>query len=485
MQIGNRFRCYPTDAQAHTLAQWIGCQRFIYNAKVQEDRYYRRFKRKALAVVSEPIPVDQQYSRYKDRELTPWLFDVPSVVLRNGATRFASAYQRFFKGLGGRPTIKKKHGKQSVWLTSELFEFMPIVDNASGEISHYRLLIGSKTHPLGELRFKAHKCFEPPQSLVIAHDAGHWFLSFSYDNAQPEPSEADCLDHLRALSDSELAAATVGIDRGIKIPLATSDHQVYDFSTIQKQRLAHKERYLRRWQRRGARRTQGGANRRKANSVVARAKRYQKHVRHDVAHKASHNLVNTEKHLFVIEALNIRVMTARAKPKQDSKGTYLSNNRQAKAGLNRSILSSAWHSTITYLAYKTARKGKRLVSVPAAYSSQTCSRCGYTHQDNRAHQALFVCQVCGHTDNADFQAADVIKARGMALVRSEAYTPKKRKTVAFLGHKGHARRGRAEVTPGKSMVSRDRGQSAIALRSSNQERLLATVETPTTPPLGG
>ena len=43
MQIGNRFRCYPTPAQAQTLLQWIGCQRYVYNAKVGEDQYFRRF----------------------------------------------------------------------------------------------------------------------------------------------------------------------------------------------------------------------------------------------------------------------------------------------------------------------------------------------------------------------------------------------------------------------------------------------------------
>ena len=48
MQIGNRFRCYPTPAQAQTLLAWIGCQRFIYNAKVGEDRYFRAFARKSL-----------------------------------------------------------------------------------------------------------------------------------------------------------------------------------------------------------------------------------------------------------------------------------------------------------------------------------------------------------------------------------------------------------------------------------------------------
>ena len=45
MQIGNRFRLYPTPAQERVLLQWIGCQRFIYNAKVGEDRLniFRRY----------------------------------------------------------------------------------------------------------------------------------------------------------------------------------------------------------------------------------------------------------------------------------------------------------------------------------------------------------------------------------------------------------------------------------------------------------
>jgi putative transposase len=37
-QSGVRFAAYPDPALASVLAQWIGCQRVIYNAKVEEDR---------------------------------------------------------------------------------------------------------------------------------------------------------------------------------------------------------------------------------------------------------------------------------------------------------------------------------------------------------------------------------------------------------------------------------------------------------------
>src|ERR1700690_4557160 len=93
---GFRVRVYPDARAGSTLLRWIGCQEVIYTAKVQEDRYYRRFLRKSPALVGTQVPVDQQYTRYISDELTPWLREVPSIVLRNGAVKFAQAYQRFF-----------------------------------------------------------------------------------------------------------------------------------------------------------------------------------------------------------------------------------------------------------------------------------------------------------------------------------------------------------------------------------------------------
>ncbi|WP_439673251.1 hypothetical protein [Cupriavidus necator] len=85
-----------------------------------EDRYYRAFQRKTLSLAGKHPPIDQEYARYKDPELTPWLSEVPSQDLRNGAVRWKQAYSRFFQKLGGRPTMQRKNGPQSVWLTSEL-----------------------------------------------------------------------------------------------------------------------------------------------------------------------------------------------------------------------------------------------------------------------------------------------------------------------------------------------------------------------------
>ena len=99
MTTGFKFRAYPTSEQQTLLLQWIGCQRMIYNCKVTEDRYFRSLQKKALSLTGQHPPIDQTYAQFKDRELTPWLYEVPSQVLRNGAVKWVQAYARFFKKL--------------------------------------------------------------------------------------------------------------------------------------------------------------------------------------------------------------------------------------------------------------------------------------------------------------------------------------------------------------------------------------------------
>jgi len=88
LQLGRRFRAWPDEVLRDVLPRWIGCQRFIYNAKVSEDRLFAAMRKMALRDTPDaplPTPLDQQYSQFKCRELSPWLFEVPSQILRNGA----------------------------------------------------------------------------------------------------------------------------------------------------------------------------------------------------------------------------------------------------------------------------------------------------------------------------------------------------------------------------------------------------------------
>ena len=170
MLNGYKFRLYPSPEQEQILLQWIGCQRLIYNAKVQEDRYFRTFQRRFVGTAGERIPVDQEYSRFIT-EKTAFLKQVPSQILRNGAVKFRQAYSRFFKKLGGRPKIKKKSGRQAVWITDELFQFIPPIDKI-GEVSSYELTLGTKKFPVGVIPYRAHRLHAVPASIHIAVEGG-------------------------------------------------------------------------------------------------------------------------------------------------------------------------------------------------------------------------------------------------------------------------------------------------------------------------
>lgn len=413
MQIGNRFRCYPTPAQAQTLLCWIGCQRNIYNAKVQEDRYHRRFAHKSLSHTGEHGPIDQQYSQFKSA-LSPWLSEVPSQILRNGAYKWKQAYARFFQKLGGRPVIQKKSGKQSVWITRELFEFKPVIDPGTGEITAHTLIMGTSKFPLGALKFKAHRDFKPAASIHVSISGGRWHLSFNYDDASVVPDVAETTQWLAQFNEEELLAMTIGLDRGVALPMAASDGQKFAFSEVQKKRLLKQEQHKKRWQKRLTRRTKGSKNWIKAKRKVARYQRYGADVRRDVAHKASYTLAETAgAKLFVLEALKVKNMTKKAKPKQDEQGRWIKNGARAKSGLNKAILASAWGSMGIFLGYKAHRRGKLVLQVPAHFASQECGACGYIHSENRVSQSEFVCQRCKHTDHADHNAGKVIAKRGV------------------------------------------------------------------------
>ena len=63
---------------------------------------------------------------------------------------------------------------------------------------------------------------------------------------------------------------------------------------------------------------------------------------------------------------------------------------------------------------RIANRPKYFLSVsitPASYTSQSCNVCGYIDKSNRPNQHTFKCKNCGHTDNADFNAAKNIRDR--------------------------------------------------------------------------
>lgn len=434
MNQGNQFRCYPNKALQSILHKWIGHQRFIYNAKVTEDRYFRKFLSRFVEHGDNYslLPIDQKYSQFIDPQLTPWLKEVPSQILRNGAYRWRQAYGRFFKKLAGRPKIKKRSHKQSVFVTKELFRFVE-----QGE--HCFLELGTVKKPVGVMEVIAHNAFKTPSSITLTCEGSHWTVSLSFDDEVPEPERNDIGEQLEQLSEKELLECTVGIDRNTPSgeQIAASNRQSYTYSDTELARMAKKQARKKKYQKRMARQTVN-SNAYRKNKIKARnCSRYIKAVRKDFAHKTSHAFVSDPRSsVFVLENLKIANMVKKAKPKVDEQtGKWLKNGACAKSGLNKSILNSSWGQVATFLEYKANRANKLVVKVNPVNTSRECNICGHTTFENRLTQADFLCQNCGHQDNADFNASTVIKGRGIELVLSGGWRQEPSKKI-FSGTVG-------------------------------------------------
>ena len=108
---------------------------------------------------------------------------------------------------------------------------------------------------------------------------------------------------------------------------------------------------------------------------------------------------------MVIEDLNTKGMIASAKGTVDEPV----KNVKAKSGLNREVNKSGWYQLESYLGYKAYT----LTKVPAKHTSLKCNACGHLDKENRKIQAQFQCVSCGHSGNADINAALNILASGI------------------------------------------------------------------------
>lgn len=84
--------------------------------------------------------------------------------------------------------------------------------------------------------------------------------------------------------------------------------------------------------------------------------------------------------------------------------------RRLCKNMRRSIGAWAWRYWLDRIERECEYRRSVFRSVPAAYTSQTCPACGLVDRRNRNGE-VFLCRACGHTDNADINAAKNILSR--------------------------------------------------------------------------
>ncbi|MET0466889.1 MAG: transposase [Chitinophagaceae bacterium] len=332
----------------------------LYNAALQERRDAWRVSRKSVSYY------DQQNQMPEIKPLRSDVAAVFSQVLYDPLLRIDKAFKGFFR----RVKVGQKAGYPR-------FKSVKRYNSFTYPQKGY-ILEGSKLHlsKIGSVRVRLSRPIEGKiKTCTVKREADGWYVIFTVEENQcryyPKTGE------------------TVGVDVGIEnfATLSTGE------AIANPQYLRQAERELKTAQRRVSRRKRGSNRRRKAVQLLA--KKYLKvtRQRQDFFHKLSLRLVR-EYDSVAFEDLNIAGL--------------LKNHHLAK-----SISDAAWGTFISIHEGKAESAGRRVVRVPAAFTSQDCSSCG-----QRVRKSLTVrehrCIACGLVLHRDHNAALNIQARGVS-----------------------------------------------------------------------
>ena len=118
--------------------------------------------------------------------------------------------------------------------------------------------------------------------------------------------------------------------------------------------------------------------------------------------KATHAMaIDPDRSLFVVEDLRVKNMTKNGTPKRRVRKLRLERGTCQGRSQHGESCRPAGGCFASSSPASSDGKGKLVIKVPPQFSLQECAHCGHIHPDNRPSQAEFVCQRCGHKDNAD------------------------------------------------------------------------------------
>jgi putative transposase len=305
-----------------------------------------------------------------------WLRSGSQTVQQQALRDFDQAVQKFFAGTHRRPTWRKAGRREG----------FRVVGNQAARVERLsRKWARVRVPKVGWIKFRMSRMLPTAKSYRITRDAAdRWHIAFA---ASPEPIPPPGTGRV------------VGVDRGVAVSAALSTGQLLVCPTLR--------------------------------PAVAKLKAREADRRKDWVEQISTALARSFD-VIRVEDLRIRSMIRSAEGTSAAPG----KNVRAKASLNRAILAGGWGMLVDRLEDKAAG---RLEKVPAAGTSQTCSRCGVRDREARESQAIFRCRACGFTANADVNAAiniaagRAVTARGADVVVSAWKREPQLSTSSWIG----------------------------------------------------
>ncbi|MGZ3610977.1 MAG: RNA-guided endonuclease InsQ/TnpB family protein [Ktedonobacteraceae bacterium] len=373
MRKAYKYRIYPTKKQERLLNEQLALCAELYNAALQE-------RRDAYRMCGTSITYIQQAAQLPEiKVLRPEYEAIYSQVLQEVLRRVDKAFKAFFHrvkaGLTpGYPRYKSRFRYASLTYPQSGFGI-----DEQGKLSLAKI---------GHLKLVQHRPFKGDikTCCITRSTTGKWYASFSCDEVEPE-----------ALPPSE---RQVGIDVGLKTFAYLSNGEQIEnprFFRMEAKRLAKASRRL-------SKAEKGTKARAKKRKVVARIHERIRWRRENFVHRESRRIVNRFG-LIAVEALAVRSMVKRPKPRQDeATGRYLPNGASSKAGLNTSIADAAWSAFFKALLFKVEETGRTMIKVPPSYTTQACCNCGH-RQEMPLSVRVYTCEQCGVTYDRDHNAS--------------------------------------------------------------------------------
>ena len=368
-----KFRLYPTEEQKILLAKHFGCVRFIYNWALKFNQmYYAQTKK-----YKNYLQINCDGDLVKLKEEKDWLYEVNSQSLISSIGHLDWAFNRFFKGLGGYPKIKRKETTKKSFEVPQHFK----IDFKKHAISipkfakknTLRCKIHRRVNMEGFIKFGT--------ATVSQDNAGDYWVSFIVHRKDELPKQAS---H-NQISESN----SLGFDFGLKHFLTLSDGRQIDNPEYFKHalsKLAFEQKKL-------SKKTKGSKNKERQRVKVAKIHQKISSQRKDFLNKLSNSLVKESQFdCFCFEDLNLEGMKKR---------------------WGRKVSDFSYYAFQQMMLYKATKAGKVCAKIGRFEpSSQICCKCGH-RQKMPLDARTYECPECGQVIDRDLNAA--INIRNFAL----------------------------------------------------------------------
>lgn len=410
-----RFKLEPTPAQREKLSQMAGCGRVVFNDSLALLLNIARKQlgitdKKALYTHLNDLPyaerkamgkrlpssarLNKQLPIWKKQENRQWLGEAFAQCLQQRQRDLVSAIGAWIKCKRGFPVFRTRKLAHHSTMRFPNPKVQIAIERNTIKLSNGLGLVNyCKSRDVeGELR----------NATVSLNAVGEWHISLMcwVDIALPEHVQGDMTGIDMGIAKNMTLSTDVCGDKGVF-------EGVHSFRAYQ-DKLAVVQRKF-------SRKVLGSENWKKQKQKVSQLHQRIANIRSDYQHKATTEI--SKNHAMVIcEALQVANMSKSAKGDSENHG----KNVAAKSGLNKSILDQGWHELRRQLAYKMKWKGGVYGEVNPRNSSRECAECGHIDKDNRTTQAEFMCQSCGHSENADKNAARVILMRYLRALERAA-----------------------------------------------------------------